>query len=153
MLGISIATKALFGINIPVAKTFVAIFFVYTGLTILLGPPFFRSSIKISRVSDNNDHVIVFSNQTIDLTELSAESDQEIETVVVFGNGTIRINPNTPTKIIFKGAFASITLPDNHEGNSLMGKTMYITSNFEKNKKHLLVEVTAVFANVRVVTV
>ena len=151
LIGLSIALKAIFGIDIPVIKLFIAVFFIYIGLTILWGPSFFRSTIRVA-ARDDGDYIIMFGKQSIDLTSLSEEHPREVQAVVVFASSTIKINPSVPTKIIFKGAFSSVRLPESYDDNALMGKVVYTTKNFDKEKKYLCIEITSVFANVKVVS-
>ncbi|HJZ23391.1 MAG TPA: hypothetical protein VJ201_02960 [Candidatus Babeliales bacterium] len=150
LLGISMLIQIFFGVHLPVGKIFIAIFLFYLGISILLGPSFFRSTVKVKNYQTSHDYVISFNKQTIDLTSLKPNKDETIDIVVVFGNGRLKLNPDIPTKIVFKGAFASIQLPDSHENNSLMGRSVYTTPSFDKNQDYILIEVVAVFSSMRI---
>jgi hypothetical protein len=132
LIGASILLKAVFHIDIPLARTAVALFIIYIGVKMLLssfgvrgscdwerdGAALFNSkSFKYSEGDkDSKQYSIVFGSSTIDLSSLPADKkeDTHVEVNIVFGEGTVLLSKKIPFQIRTNAVFAEAKTPDDN---------------------------------------
>jgi hypothetical protein len=67
-----------------------------------------------------------------------------------FGGGVIRLNPETPVKIMVNSAFAEAVMPD---GNKVQfGNTSYQSKSYKEGQDGLLIEANVVFGGLEIVS-
>ena len=156
IFGATIILKALFNINIPLFRLFIAFVFIWIGIRILIGGPVFRSSrggvifgearIDASETKNYKDELnTVFGKSIIDLTKNSI-SDETIKINVIFGYSKIKVNKDLPLMIKLDSAVAGAKLPDGTETS--FGNYVYKTKSYEEDKPYLKVKVDVVFGAV-----
>jgi hypothetical protein len=152
-LGVSIAFNALFGINIPVIKLFIAGFLIYLGLSMLTGT---FSKPLFSYAGRPSDHAYVnfFGEQTIDLSGNNQVADETIFATFFASSGTIKVNPAVPARIIVKNIASSVKIPrtmfNTHAKNSSL-TMVYSSPSYNQHQEHLVIEIIAIFSSVRVI--
>lgn len=157
LLGISMILKVLFNITIPIFRIAFALLLIYLGVKILLGHSierrkntvFFNDS-KIEYTESSDEYNVLFGKGVIDLSNVSLEKKiVEVKVNTVFAEGTIKINPALPTKILVNSAFAGARMPD---GNVIsFGNYTYKTKSFKENENYLKIETNVVFGSLKVV--
>jgi len=139
-VGILLVAKYYFKLSISMARIVGGVFFIAFGLSWLLGgfqtyskSDMFFNEGTIHVVQAQDDYNIVFSNGVIDLTNLPLKDGKtKVEVNVIFGKGTIKINPDITTVVNVNGAFAKAETPD---GSSIaFGEHGYRTSGADDNK-------------------
>jgi len=143
--------------NIPLFRVVIAVIFVYIGIRVLVHGPFVHrrhtmvfseSSLQWSP-SHGRDYNVLFSSGTVDLTgvELTG-STVRAEVNVVFGTGTLRLNPATPVRVNMSSAFGTVEAPG---GRSIaFGDTVYMTPAYKDGAPALEVHATAVFGRLTI---
>ena len=161
ILGITIILKAFFNINIPLVRIFIALFFMWIGIRILIGGPVFKSNksgvvfgeakINASDIKESKDeYSIIFGRGTIDLTNIElGNTNDKININTIFANSMIKINSEIPTTINIDSAFARVKFPD--KTITSFGSYTYRTKSFNDEKPHLIIKVDVVFGSVDVV--
>lgn len=147
-----------FIIRIPVFRILFAMILIYIGVKVLIGKPLCKiekntavfSESKFCASSSPNGHNIIFGNGTIDLSNIDIKDNSVTAKVnVVFGAGTIKLNPKIPTEISVNSAFARSKMLD---GNIIpFGEYNYKSENFKDNENHLNLQVNVVFGNMELV--
>ncbi len=158
LLGISIILKILFNITIPVFRIAFALLLIYLGVKILTGgfgigrkknTVLFNDS-KIEYTESSDEYNVLFGKGVVNLSTVSLEKKTvEVKVNTVFAEGTIKINPALPTKILVNSAFAGARMPD---GNVIsFGNYTYKTKSFKENENYLKIETNVVFGSLKVV--
>lgn len=158
LLGISIILKVLFNITIPIFRIAFALLLIYLGVKILTGgfgierkknTVLFNDS-KIEYTESSDEYNVLFGKGVVNLSNVSLEKKTvEVKVNTVFAEGTIRINPALPTKILVNSAFAGARMPD---GNVIsFGNYTYKTKSFKENENYLKIEANVVFGSLKVV--
>jgi len=159
LAGASIIVKTVFKINIPFFRIGVALFLIYSGISIL-SATFSRD--RVSRQwpcgSSSASTVlpsaakldVVFSHGIIDLTETSLEGKGlKKEINVIFSSAEILISRDIPARVTVGGAFSATVLPD---GSSIsFGDYEYKTSAFTEGQPFLDLKLNVVFGNAKVI--
>lgn len=159
IFGATIILKALFNINIPLFRLFIAFVFIWIGIRILIGGPVFKSSkggvifgearIDASENKNFKDELnTIFGKSIIDLTKNSV-NDDTIKINVIFGHSKIKLNKDLPALVKLDSAFAGAKLPD--ETVTSFGNYVYKTKSYETDKPYLKVKVDVVFGAVDIV--
>ncbi|WP_408956271.1 hypothetical protein [Natroniella sp. ANB-PHB2] len=153
LFGISSILKS-FNIHLPFFRIIFSLFFIYLGLTILLGGPIFRTDKNTVlfgerriAVTDEIDkeYNVIFSSGEIDLSNLELENNKRLEINTIFGSSVIKVNPNTPIRIVASSAFASIRMPDGD--NVVFGESTYHSKGFEEKNNYIEIEANVVFGS------
>lgn len=154
LLGTSMILKVLFDINIPIFKGALAIFLIYTGISMITGKGVSFNSCKIvqtetkqykgySKTTNNS----IFGSREIDLNQMPIPEQPKIIAVnSIFGSARIKLNPEIPTLIKIESAFGNVTMPDGK--NLSFGDVVYNTH--ENSEPLITLEVNAVFGHVEI---
>ena len=159
LLGLSMIIKTVFGIDIPIIRTLIAIFLIYMGFTIIsdIGYPkknkqtiaFQEKTVHPEKI--DNYYSIRFGKGVIDLTHLQQlDKPQKVTINTMFGEAIVKINKNIPTKIKVKAIFGNATMPDSTQISS--GKYTYKTDP-DMREAAIEVDATVAFGNLKVITV
>lgn len=162
ILGITIILKTFFNIDIPFFRIFIALFFIWIGLKILIGGgPLFKSSkngviFGEARIDAGNienlkdEYNIIFGRGIIDFTKIELKNtNNEIKINTIFANSRIKLNSEIPVVINTDSAFARIKFPD--KTITSFGSYSYKTESFNEEKPHLKVKIDVVFGSVDIV--
>lgn len=158
IVGILVVLKTVFNLSIPVFRVAVGLGLVFIGLSILLGGPYIHSrkglilfDERTTVVTEDQDECnIIFSSGVVDLTRAPLYKIRRYKVNTVFGSGTILIDDEIPVEVRANSAFGSVSLPD---GNTLtFGDCIYRTGAFKDSSEALILEVSAVFGRVVVIT-
>lgn len=153
--GVVILLKLKTNLNISAIRVIGGFFFVYLGLSIMLGGFSVRTEKdlifaddKIKPIELNREYNIVFSNGVIDLSDINLDTSKSVDINCVFGKGTVYISRDTP--VLFKGnaAFANLTTPDGH--NIYFGDYNF-GYNFKLDVNYLHINANSVFAKLDIV--
>jgi len=156
-LGIWFLVRQYVPVHIPVFRIIVALFFVYLGVRVLVHGPVVRdqntvvfSDSTIPYSPDRGgDYNVIFSNGTVDLSgvQLSGTSVRT-QVNVVFGAGTLRINPAEPVRIRMSSAFGTVEAPT---GRSIaFGDAVYTTDSYRSGAPALEIQATSVFGRLAI---
>jgi predicted membrane protein len=132
LIGGSILLKAVFHIDIPLARMAVALFIIYIGVKMLMssfgvrgacdwdrnGAALFNSkSFKWTEGDkDSKQYSVVFGSSSIDLSSLPSDKkeDTHVEVNTVFGEGTVLLSKKIPFQIQTNAVFAEAKMPDDN---------------------------------------
>ena len=156
-LGVWFLVRQYVPVHIPVFRIIVALFFVYLGVRVLVHGPVVRdhntvvfsdSTIPYSPDS-GRDYNVIFSNGTVDLSRVQVSGTSvRTEVNVVFGAGTLRINPATPVRIRMSSAFGTVEAPN---GRSVaFGDAVYTTESYRDGAPALEIRATSVFGRLAI---
>jgi predicted membrane protein len=123
-MGASIILNVAFGVSVPVFKVFLAIFFIYVGVRILM-PSSCKSSwsccswrsdrntCMFQRSSNEGDNYeLRFGKSTIDLTSLNGLTEPKTVTIEVqFADATVILPANVPVRVKADVSFGAVNLP------------------------------------------
>ena len=148
---------AILRVHFPIFRILVALFFIYLGLSMLLGwfafkpdrnTVFFMDGV-ISASDQSEEYNVVFGRATIDLSGISPEKNPNIEVNAVFGSATMKVDPTIPVRITASTAFGRVELPDG--GLAAFGERTYKSRGFQEGQPHILVKANAVFGSIEIV--
>ncbi len=152
-VGVWIMVRRYVPVNIPLIRIIVALFFVWLGVHILLRGPMFRDRNTIvfsdtrmdwSADSRSNDYNIIFGRGSVDLSGLSPAGGSVYKEVnVIFGTGTLRVNPAVPLQIDMTGVFGTVRSPDGYAVS--FRDRVYTTPAFKPGADAVRIKATAVF--------
>jgi len=141
LLGIQLVAQAIFGVSIPFLRVGIGAFVMYAGINIILAstlnsenPSFttlFNTGNNTSNIGvvikKNNKvtHNIVCSTSTIDLSKVKPKRKTTIEINTTLGTSVIKLNPDVPTVVNARSAFARTSLPN--ETQLSLGSYVYRT--------------------------
>jgi predicted membrane protein len=165
LFGLSILLKALFHINIPVFRTFLAIFLIYMGIKMLLGgwgwdfrqwrghgdALFSEESFQAAPNGSKSTHYnTVFGSSKVDLTALKpTDQDIEVEVNTVFGESLVYIDPKSPVSIRSNAAFGAAQMPN--ENMVAFGTLHYLTDSAKKSSHKILIHGNVAFGSLRII--
>ena len=162
IIGFTLIIKVIFHIDIPVFKVFIAFFFIYIGVKLLLGnfsfgfnnpnkaDTVFGEKQFIFSKDQPKEQNIVFGKATINFDSVSENQlPAKYHLSTVFGAGDILINRNIPIKINIDAAFAGVELPNGN--TSAFGSSFYQTPAFDESKPYLFVKIDAVFSGIKLI--
>jgi hypothetical protein len=155
LLGISVIINIFFKVHIPFFRIIIALFFVYIGLTILLGGSrrlyngqniIFGESI-IESIRSKATHNIIFGKGIIDLNKFELQDkDNRIEINVIFGGGVVKLNPDIPTVVKTDTVFGGVRMPDGN--TTAFGSYLYKTKNVtNEQENHLVIKAAVIFGS------
>lgn len=153
--GLSLIIETIFGISIPIVKVGFACFLIYSGLMLIKGIYevqqqkiifFSQESVTADEAKAQNAYKIVFGQGTIDLSNITADSDEviNIQIYTLFGKAMLKINPEIPTIVNATSIFSSVTFPDKTVIS--LGNYRY-SSDSPAKKTKIFVDATAVFSD------
>ncbi|NPV69286.1 MAG: hypothetical protein HPY55_01415 [Firmicutes bacterium] len=155
--GVLALLRSFFNINLPVFRILVALFFIYMGVSVLVGGfghtgdkntvLFGERTIPGDPAAD--EYNIIFGSGVIDLTRLTPVDRGHIEVNVIFGGGTVKINPEIPIRIHASSAFGSASLPNGSA--TFFGEQTYTTKAAAEGVKMIELKVSTVFGSVTVI--
>lgn len=158
LIGALVVIKAIFHVSIPIFSIIVAFILIYGGIRILMGgyglsnPQnmvlFNDATIQVTNPMDTYN--VLFGKGVIDLTKVTFTKDTpKVNINTIFGGGVIRLDPNTPVKVVVNSAFAEATIPD---GNKVQfGNIIYQSKNYQAGQNSLLIEANVVFGGLEIV--
>jgi len=145
-------------VHIPVVRVIVAVIFIYVGIRVLVIHPVVRDSNTMVfsestlaySPTHGRDYNVIFSSGSVDLSGVALTGGGvSTEVNVVFGNATIRINPQQPVRVSMSSAFGAVEAPS---GRSVaFGDTVYTTASYKDGAPALDIHATAVFGRLRIV--
>jgi hypothetical protein len=144
-------------VHIPVARLIIAVILIYVGVRVLVVRPvikdgntmvFSESSLTYTP-AHGRDYNVIFSSGTVDLSAVPLTSGSvSTEVNVVFGNGTLRIDPSQPVRVSMSSAFGTVDSPN---GRSVaFGDSEYTTPSYKDGEPALQIRATAVFGRLRI---
>lgn len=166
VIGLSVLLGAVFGINIPVIKILLGLFLLYMGIKVLFGAfswnfemtaekrssdheaVFAEAQFQYPNAKDASEYVTVFGKSTLDLTNLEP-TEKKIESVAVFGESVIYVKKGQALRVVSNTVLGKSELPG--KNISAFGKFEYQTPGLQVTDPALNLEITAVFASIRVV--
>ncbi|MCE5223474.1 LiaF-related protein [bacterium] len=138
--------------KIPYGTIFWAFLLITFGIQLLIKPKNFRTwyfgkndpRVKTNLSQNKREDNILFGKSTLDYSNLSKEDKRRVlDVTVVFGQGTILINPQDPIQIKASSVFGNITLPD---GRSVsFGDKVYETESYQASSEQIHMKVDVVF--------
>ncbi len=158
IFGLSVIIKAIFHIEIPIFKIFIAFLLIYLGIKILIGDKIIKSAQSNKDIvfaegdftysdEDYKEYNIIFGSGKIDLSKIeNLSSNKKIKINTVFGAGTLYLNKNSPFRLKTSVAFGGINFPD--------GETIYFgeknLGQKDKNNYTIDIELSVVFSGFRI---
>ena len=158
VVGVWFLVRRYIPFNIPLFRVVIAVILVYIGIRVLVNGPvihhdrntmvFSESSLQWSP-AHGRDYNVLFSSGTVDLTGVElAGRTVRTEVNVVFGSGTLRLDPAMPVRVNMSSAFGTVEAPG---GRSIaFGDTVYTTSSYRDGAPALEVHATAVFGRLTI---
>jgi len=157
IVGVWFLVRRYVPVHIPVIRIVIAVFFVYVGIRVLVQRPvaeerntsvFSESAMRYSP-ENGRDYNLIFSSGSIDLSDMTlAEASVRLQVNVVFGSGTLRINPSLPVRVLMSSAFGTVEAPS---GRSVaFGDTVYATPSYREGAPALEIHATAVFGRLTI---
>jgi len=157
VVGVWFLVRRYIPFHIPLFRVIIAVILVYIGIRVLVHGPVFhdRNTMVFSESSlqwspsHGRDYNVLFSSGTVDLSgvELSGGTVRT-EVNVVFGSGTLRLNPAMPVRVNMSSAFGTVEAPG---GRSIaFGDSVYTTPAYKDGAPALEVHATAVFGRLQI---
>ena len=157
LVGVWFIVRRLLPVHIPVIRILVAVLFVYAGVRILARGPvstdqnvaIFSESRMTYAPNHSREYNLIFSSGVVDLTS-AAPSGAGIraEVNVIFGSGTLLINPAVPVRVSMSSAFGTVESPN---GRSVaFGDTVYTTDSWREGAPAVEIHATAVFGRLTI---
>lgn len=154
VIGAVFIIRYAFHVNISIFKVVFGFILVYFGVSVIVSAfgttakdakqdmVFENSNIKVENLQD--EYNIIFSKSTVDLRDVKLEGkSRKVKVHVVFGDGTVRINPEIPSRIKASSAFGTANIPNNN--NVTFGEYTYRTKGYKEGEPHLEIEANVVF--------
>lgn len=156
VFGALLIVKKYVPFNLPVGRIVIALVFVYLGVRIILRGPTVRDENTVvfgsrttlsGEVRGSRDYNVIFGSSDIDFTTMPAD-DAAREVNVIFGSGTLRVNPETPVKIVMSAVFGSVRSPD---GSTVsFGDRTWTSAAYREGSPALRVKAAAVFGSLNI---
>ncbi len=159
-LGVWIMVRRYVPVNIPIARIIFAAIFVYLGVRILVMGPGIgirdRNTVVFSNThmdwntdTRGNDYNIIFSSGSVDLSGLTPAGGNVYKEVnVVFGSGTLRINPTVPVQIDMTGVFGTVRSPNG--SSSSFRETVYSSPAYKAGEPSVRIKANAIFGTLNI---
>jgi hypothetical protein len=158
VLGVWFLVRRYVPFTIPVIRIIIAVLFVYLGVRVLVRGPVVRerNTVVFSNRSHmeysaegGKDYNVIFGNGDVDLTAVTvADRSVRADVNVIFGTGTLRINPAVPIRLDMSAAFGTIIAPN---GRSVaFGDTVYTSQAYRNGAPALEIKATAVFGKLTI---
>jgi predicted membrane protein len=168
LFGACLIINIIFKTDIPFFRILIALIIIYFGLRILTGGSFGNrhyshysrrdntvvfgnNTTKASGNEQTNQYNTVFGSQTVDLSDILADSaSHKVEVNSVFGEGIIIIGKDQNVSAKLSAAFGSAIAPDSSQVS--FGDLNYRSLHFDASKPVLHIDGNAVFGNIKLVT-
>ena len=145
-------------INIPIFRTLFCAFIVFLGFSILFkkkrvprsetNETVFGESSTTSTSDRDEKYSAVFGKQFVDASNITLEHNKKIKFDVVFGEGTLILNPDIPTVIKGDAVFGSVCYPDNSQVS--FGSRSYEFAIVNRTDPYLFIDADAVFGRLNI---
>lgn len=158
IFGISFILKAVFHIDIPIFRLFVAFIFIYIGVKIIIGDRIIKSKATEKEVIFSEgefkydrekfkEYNIIFGSGKIDLSDIGELDENKLIRVnTIFGGGSLIIKKNAPFRLKTSVAFGGISFP---EGEAIYFGEKELKQG-EKSTYYLDIELNVVFGGFKV---
>src|SRR5262249_33041328 len=152
------------GVDIPVIRIGLSLFFIYVGIRVAMGTLGIRNSFQLNgkdavafgdaefrlvgEVAEKQSFAIAFGQGALDLSTAlpTAASDSEIELGVIFGHATIYYSPTHPLRISSQCVLGDSPMPD---GNSaFVGSLAWHTPGMQSGTRCVHLKLTVFFGKV-----
>ncbi|MDD3656900.1 MAG: hypothetical protein PHI72_09110 [Atribacterota bacterium] len=155
IVGLALLLANVLGIKVNFFRLFPGIALVILGIIILFGQfggshevIFDRKKIDLSEPFREKN--IIFAEGIMDLNDLKLPaSHQKIKLNVIFGSGSLILNPKIPSAVHASSVFGSLQLPD--QSVSIIGSTEYRLGNIQSDKPYLDIEANVIFGQLKIV--
>lgn len=154
--GVLLIVRKYVPFNLPVGRIIVALVLVYLGIRIIVGGPTVRDgntvvfgsgTTLVADAAGSRDYSIIFGSGDYDFTTMSPD-DVTREVNVIFGSGTLRIDPEAPVQIRMSSAFGSVRDPD---GSSLsFGDRTWASPAYREGSPAVRIKAAAVFGSLAI---
>lgn len=163
VVGLIIIVKMIFKIDIPVGRILFSFFFIYLGISILIGGFGHKSQKRIMfdeqeidvcdyKINDDdNEYSVVFGKGNINLANIDINETTKIGINVTMGEAVVLIDSDMPIKIRASAAFGSVRLPDGNEVN--FGHEIFTTPSYDREKDCIKIKVNVAFGAIKFKTV
>ncbi len=157
VIGGLLVLRTAFNLQIPIVRTVIGVILIYLGISVLVGGSYdgLRGEERIAfeertivAVPAQRNYTILFSRGTIDFTPLAGQQEGHYEVDVVFSNGTLVLDKNTPTEVRVSAAFASTDLPTGQ--SVVLGDTSF-TIGPDDAARRMVIKASVVFGSLRVI--
>ena len=161
IIGLDIILRFFFKISIPLMKILFAFFFIYLGISILVGRPLFGTfcchnkgentdafgeysySLKDKEISKEKISVI-FGSKKVDLSGMKVKGRKaSIKIECIFGEMKVRLDKDIPVCISGSSAFGQLVLPGNDKVS--FGSNKYRSENFSEDMPYIDMDASVVF--------
>lgn len=147
--GVVILLKLKTNLNISTIRVIAGFFFVYLGLSIMIGgfgvktdKDLIFSDDNLKPIELNKEYNIIFSNGIIDLSDVTLDTTKKVELNCVFGKGKIYIDRETPVMIKSNAAFGKLSTPD---GFNVHFGDHEFSSEIKPGENYLYIDANSVF--------
>jgi hypothetical protein len=157
VVGVWFLVRRYIPFHLPLIRVIIAVIFVYIGIRILVRGPvlqdrntmvFSESSLQWSP-SHGRDYNVLFSSGTVDLSGVTLTGETiRTQVNVIFGSGTLRLNPSMPVRVNMSSAFGTVEAPGCR--SIAFGDSVYTTPAYKEGAPALEVHATAVFGRLTV---
>ncbi len=156
IVGILLLIKNYTNISIPIFRIIFGLFFIYLGFNILFG--WFNKSkgsavifndkeFKVTELKD--EYNVVFGRSVIDLRDIEIpDTTKYIQVDVVFGEGIIKLNKNTPVLVKLSTAFGAADAPG--RSVAFLGDNIYKTESYKEGENCIKIKAEAVFGHIQI---
>lgn len=150
-IGLSIILHSL-GIRFPLVRIAFGLFFLWLGLTIILGSfrrPAPRESVVFSSGTvtgqqGRTEYNAIFGSGVFDLTGLRpTDRDIVVEVNAIFGSARVIVDLNVPVRVEGSAAFGQTSFPDG--GSVSFGDRTFDSARYRGGEPALLIKAAAVF--------
>ena len=161
VIGFALIIKYVFNLDIPVGKIFIALFFIFIGIKLLVGQTkFFHTSKKETDIIFNDarlngkdisasEYNVIFGKLVLDLRDIElSDLPKRLEINTIFGATEILINDSLPIHIKAEAVFSGARLPN---GNTVtFGSSEYSTFSYNPSDKFLMIKSDVIFGGLEV---
>ncbi|MEW6081008.1 MAG: hypothetical protein AB1576_04375 [Bacillota bacterium] len=151
VIGVLAILNTVFNMNMPVFRIVFAVFFIFIGISILVGgfhvsPDrntvlFGERNLRVT--TDPGPYNVIFGQAVIDYSGHPGSGRSEAN--VIFADGTLLLDKEIPARVEVHAAFSSARMPD---GSSIsFGEYVYRTPAFQEGEKHLTIKASVVFGD------
>lgn len=162
VLGVSLLVEKILGIDIPVFRSFFAVFLIYLGVKILFGgygikahkvasshQAIFSQSAFSHEQGNKNEYETVMGKSTLDLSKQDVTNMLEpIKVTTVMGDTKIILPKNSAYKITASSVLGNVSLPN--DTKNALGNMLYESDLFRTNGKGLEIKIDVVMGNLKV---
>ncbi len=157
-IGVVLIIKYAFNLNFPTGRVIFGLVVLFLGLSMLFEDNhgfidknnnifFYNDRITVTNLED--EYNIIFSNGTIDLSDISVSEKKRVKINCIFSKGTVFIDEDAPIIVEMNSAFGSIDAPDGTDIN--FGDYTYMTEAARRGQAAMEIEADAVFGKLEIV--